>query len=76
MTRDDAKVLFHAGLIALFVICFAAIAHAEEPKLPNGISCEDVRAKVAELGRVKALALAFENGATWKQIRQAMRCLK
>jgi hypothetical protein len=43
--------------------------------LPAGITCEDVRAKVAELGRIKALTMAIQMGATWKQIAAARRCL-
>lgn len=49
---------------------------ADAPKLPAGYTCEDVRAKVAELGRLKALAFALENGASWAQIRAAKKCLR
>lgn len=40
------------------------------------VSCDDVRAYVAEHGRAKALAFAIKNGATWKQIKEARKCLE
>ena len=46
-----------------------------EPKLPAGITCEFVRAKVMELGYIGALAQAKYYGATWGQIREARKCL-
>jgi hypothetical protein len=56
--------------------CATPAAAVEAPSgPPAGITCEDVRAKVAELGRIKALAMAIQMGATWKQIAAARRCL-
>jgi hypothetical protein len=75
MIRDDIWAFTVMAVFAALLL-FAAAALADEPKLPAGYSCEDVRAKVAELGRVKALALALESGATWKQIREARKCLR
>lgn len=49
---------------------------AADIKLPDGVTCEDVRRVVAEKGKVRALALALENGATWTQIKEARKCLK
>ena len=46
-----------------------------EPKLPAGYTCEDVPRVVAEIGKVRTFALAFENGATFKQVNEARRCL-
>lgn len=46
-----------------------------EPKLPDGITCEFVRAKVTELGYIAAMAQAKYYGATWDQIREARKCL-
>lgn len=37
---------------------------------------DDVRAYVAEHGRAKALAFAAKNKATWKQYREAYKCLR
>ncbi len=39
------------------------------------VSCEDVRAYVAEHGKAKALAFAISNGATLHEINLARRCL-
>ena len=46
-----------------------------EPKLPPGVTCELVRAKVTELGYIGAIAQAKYYGATWGQIREARKCL-
>jgi hypothetical protein len=75
MNRDDAKIFLRAALIALFIMV-AATAFAGDPKLPAGISCADVRAKVAELGWLRAVAFALEQGASWRQIRDAKKCLR
>ena len=58
-------------LVALAVI----LVLDTEPKLPAGITCEFVRAKVMELGYIGALAQAKYHGATWSQIREARKCL-
>lgn len=67
-------------LLALLAISLgqsrAADMATNEPKLPNGYTCQDVRAKVAELGYVAALALALQNGASWRQLREARKCLR
>jgi hypothetical protein len=77
VNRDDVKVLLIAGIVAIVLVFgAAAIALAEEPKLAPGYSCADVREKVAELGRLKAIAAAIERGATWQQIREARKCLR
>ena len=39
------------------------------------LTCAEVRAYVAEHGRVQALAFALRSGATWRQIREARACL-
>ena len=41
----------------------------------NAFSCDEVRAFVAEHGKVRALALAIQSGATWQQIKEARKCL-
>lgn len=51
------------------------LALAAEPDLPAGATCEQVRALVAEHGKPKALAWALRHGYSWKQIREARRCL-
>jgi hypothetical protein len=51
-------------------------AQADEPKLPAGFSCQDVRSKVAEYGKAAAFAWAIGNGYSWRQIREARKCLR
>jgi hypothetical protein len=46
-----------------------------EQNPPTLYDCQTVRAFVAEHGKVKALAIALERGATWRQIVQAKKCL-
>ena len=40
------------------------------------VSCDDVRAYVAEHGKASAIVFALKSGATWQQIREARRCIK
>jgi hypothetical protein len=61
MTRPVAVVLF---------CLIASPTHSFE------ISCDDVRAYIAEHGKTKALAFAIKHGATWKQIIEARKCLR
>ena len=58
MTPDNRKVFRHAILIALFVVLAgseSALA-ADRPQLPPGVTCSDIREKVAEHGRAAATA--------------------
>jgi hypothetical protein len=77
MNRDDRKVFLHAGLIAAAVVIAATLAHAADPpRLPPGVTCADVRAKVAEHGKVYAYAWARLNGYTTAQINEAKKCVR
>ena len=76
MNRDDAKVFLHAGLIAAILVLSAAAFAADPPRLPAGVTCELVRAKVAEHGKVYAYGWAKLQGYTSAEISQAKRCLK
>jgi hypothetical protein len=58
------------GAIALFAACPAS-AQAKSWR----ISCETVRAFVAQVGLVQARALALANGMTASQERLAKHCL-
>ena len=40
------------------------------------IDCQMVRQYVAEHGKAKALAFAIKNGATFRQLYEARKCLK
>jgi hypothetical protein len=50
--------------------------HAGEPKLPEGVTCSDVRAHVAQYGKIAAYAWARLQGYSSKEIAEAKRCLK
>lgn len=55
---------------AIVVLCLiASNANAFQ------VDCNLVRQYVAEHGRAKALAFAIKHGATWKQLREAKKCL-
>lgn len=75
MTPDDRKVFLHAILIALF-ITFASAALADDPRLPAGVTCDMVRSRVAEHGRLVAYAWARLQGYSRRQIKEAERCLR
>jgi hypothetical protein len=60
-------VLAIAALIALMIILMTRPARADS-SLPDGITCEMVREKVAEHGKVKAFAWAIEHGYSIRQI--------
>ena len=65
------KKAFLLGAIALAVVCPAS-AQAKG----WGISCETVRAFVAQVGLVQARAVALSYGMTASQERQARHCLR
>lgn len=76
MNRDDRKVFLHAGLIAAAIVICATLAYAADPpRLPPGVTCADVRAKVAEHGKVYAYAWAKLNGYSSAEINEAKKCL-
>ncbi len=56
--------------IAVVLCCLST------PALAFQISCEDVRAYVAEHGKLRALAFAIKSGATPRQINEARKCLR
>lgn len=61
-------------LIAILILLMTRPARAAE--LPEGVSCEQVRALVAEHGKVKALAWAFEHGFSIRQVYTIRRACK
>jgi hypothetical protein len=67
-------------IFAIFVLFIALILLMTRPAradvLPDGITCEMVREKVAEHGKVKALAWAIEHGISIRQIWQIRRTCK
>lgn len=61
-------------LIASLILLLTRPARAAD--MPEGITCEMVRDKVAEHGKVKALAWAIEHGFSIRQIWQIRRACK
>lgn len=60
-----------AAASLVILLCLVA-----RPVFASTLTCEQVRAYVAEHGRAKALALAIKNGATWVEIKEAKKCLR
>jgi hypothetical protein len=61
MLRAPAAILF---------LCLVSVpAHGFQ------ISCDEVRAYVAQFGKAQALAFAIKHGATWQEIKIARLCL-
>jgi len=50
-------------------------ALSTDPQLPAGVTCEQIKALVAEYGKVRSLTWAVRQGYSWPQIRAAKRCL-
>jgi post-segregation antitoxin (ccd killing protein) len=59
-------------VIIVIALCFTA-TRARAADLP--ISCEQIRALVAEHGKARALAWAIENGYSLSMINEARKCL-
>lgn len=57
-----------ATVVFLCLISFPAYSF-------SAVSCDQVRAYVAEHGKAAALAFAISQGATWAQIKEARKCL-
>lgn len=72
LNRDDKIALLIFGALSILIVLMAAASAEDKPT----ITCEEVKAKVAEVGKVKALAFALANGAKWSQIKEARKCLK
>lgn len=64
-------------VIVLLVIFYLSTphAHAEEPKF-GPYTCDDARRVVAQVGKVRAFALAIESGLSLRQIFQIRRACK
>lgn len=77
MIRSEARRAFIVvmAFVAL-VILVASNAKAADRPLPEGWSCEAVRAEVSRLGRVMAYAHALAHGLTPSQIKEIRRRCK
>lgn len=72
-------ILAIAFLIAILILLMtrpAWSAPTPEPVLPVGVTCDLVREKVSEYGKLAAWAWALKQGYSLAQIRVARRCLK
>lgn len=65
-----------SALILVMILIMTIPARASTSALPDGVSCEQVRSLVAEHGKVKALAWAFEHGLSIRQIYIIRRTCK
>jgi hypothetical protein len=64
------------ALAILLLLTAAAKADPDPPRLPTGVTCEHVKAMVAEHGKILALAWARLQGYSRRDIEQAKRCLR
>lgn len=65
------------ALVAVLLMAVCAKARANDPpQLPPGVTCELVRAMVAEHGKVYSYAWAKLNGYSAKEIEAARKCLR
>lgn len=69
---QEEERLIRVIILAMSIFLYTSAVSAHE----NIQDCEQVRAFVAQHGKVRALAIAISHGATWKQIREAKKCLK
>ena len=76
MTRIARRGLLIAFCAAFVILMPATGARsADSPRLPSGVSCDDVRSNVKRYGERLALWWARANGLTDAEIREAKRCL-
>ncbi len=75
--QSERRLMVYLIMLAIFTTAMIVVgivnASARE-KFPH-LTCPVVRAIVAEHGEARALAYAIQNGATWKQIKDARACL-
>lgn len=69
------RVTITVMLAVVALILFGTFAKAADKPLPNGWTCEAVRAEVARLGRVVAYGHALAHGLMPSQIKEIrLRC--
>jgi hypothetical protein len=68
-------VIVLATAIVLLLVLHLSTAHANEPKF-GPYTCEDVRRTIADVGKVRALAIAVESGLSLRQIWQIRKTCK
>ena len=70
-----ARIKVLALLLALGSPALGADTRLSPPRLPPGVTCEDVRTHVRRWGKLVALAWAKAQGFSRVEIREAQRCL-
>lgn len=73
---DGTGFLIGLAIVVAFLLVIGEANGAEQSRLPQGYTCEQVRAYVAERGKFAALISAKLHGASREQIRAAKECLK
>ncbi len=63
-------------LLFATALLVATCIRARAADLPAGVDCATIRQYVAEHGKAAAIKWAIENGYSFAQIRNAIRCLK
>lgn len=64
------------GAFCFLMIAPAQAALTDEPRLPAGYTCDQVRTNVALYGKFASFLWAKANGFSAADIAQARRCLK
>lgn len=67
-------ILVLSTAIVLLIIAYLSTVHAEERF--GSYSCEDARRVIAEVGKVRAMALAIESGLSLREIWKIRRACK
>ena len=70
MIDRRGMIVFVFAIIVLLAVCIRARA-ADLP-----VTCEQIRALVAEHGKARALAYAIEHGYSLSMINEARKCLR
>lgn len=68
------RIVVFLALMFWMGLCLGAAA--DDPKLPPGVTCSDVRSNVAQYGKIAAYAWARLHGYSSKQINEAKKCLR
>lgn len=76
ITSEARRAMIVVMLAVALVILLASNAKAADKAIPDGWTCEAVKAEVARLGRVMAYAHAIAHGLTPFQIKEIRRRCK
>ena len=76
MTPGRRGWLFLALMAAVLVGVLLHSKAGRADTLPHGVTCSDIRAHVALHGERAALVWAIRQGYSWREIREARKCLR